>query len=449
MLAFLTSIACALLMFAGASEIEGVPGAVSAGAAGGIFLYSLLTLTAAERDFAGYRGCPGDLFVSLVIPVYNEDPGLLRRGLQTVSGQTRPPDRVWIIDDGSSSPECSEIARKWAEEQGGRATDVRLVKKRHNEGKRSALVHAFENDDDADVFFTMDSDTLLDRDAVEEGLRPFSDPEVQGVAGLLYGHNRNHSVLTRLVEFEFASGFLVNRAAMSRFGAVLVTCGSLAAYRGDVCRGHRRDLLNEYFMGSKVLNGDDRKLTQFALQRGKVVLQESCIGRVALPETIGHLFRQRTRWSTSFYRGTVYMLRNMPPRRIAFWFSLAHAAIFGLETLALAGSIVFGAAIGWLNLATMLTAALLPGIVSRHRAYWGSTGVDRSAAGIIEYLCLSPAALVLSLSVVVPARYFALLHLRSRDWRTRQHVEAVTLARDEKNRGDEIHPSAGSSSSKR
>ena len=270
---------------------------------------------------------------------------------------------------------------------------------------------------------------LIDHRAVEQGLKPFRDPRVHGVAGVLFGHNRDNGWLTRAVELEFTCGFLVNRAAMSRFGAVLVTCGSLAAYRGDVCRGHRRDLLNEYFLGSRVVNGDDRKLTQFALQRGRVVLAPGCTGRVALPQSASHLFRQRTRWSTSFFRGTVYMLRHMPPTHVAFWLTLMHAGIFGVETAALLAALLLGPFVGWLNLAAIIAAAVTPGIVARHRTYWSSSGVDRDAAGAAEYVLLAPLSLLVVVLVVVPARYYALFHLKSSDWRTRKQVEAVSLQR--------------------
>ncbi len=425
----LISIVMAALMAAGVAGIEGVSVSLALFAATGAFLFSSFILHSRDASSAvvNSEDKKDKLRVSVVIPVFNEEPELLRRGLESISSQTRVPDRVWIIDDGSAEPDCAQIARQWAKEQADRGMSVQVIVLPQNSGKRKALVKAFKNDSDSDIFFTVDSDTILDSNAIKQGLIPFRDLQVFAVAGVLYGHNRDQSLLTRLIELEFVCGFLINRATMSQFGSVLVTCGSLAGYRAKVCREHVDELINETFLGKPVVNGDDRKLTQFALQEGKVVLQQSCTGRVALPQSVSHLFRQRTRWSTSFYRGTIFMLRNMPLKRTAFWLTLAHAGMFCLQTLLLIGIIVFGSTIGWLNLAAIIAAVTVPGVVERHKRYWNSEGVDRSVASRLEILTLSPLSTLMTVLVLMPARYFALFHLRSNQWRTRGKVEAVTL----------------------
>jgi len=431
------SLAMATLVAAGFGGIDGVSEAIQVLAAVFMFLCSWLTLRFRSVNVAESESDENkdELFVSVIVPVFNEEPELLRRGLESISSQTRRPDRVWVIDDGSSVLDCARRARQWATEQSDDGIDVHVVVLPQNSGKRRALIEAFENDSDADIFFTIDSDTILDAQAIEQGLLPFRSPQVFAVAGVLFGHNRDQNLLTRLVEMEFVCGFLVNRAAMSKFDSVLVTCGSLAAYRADICREHVKDLLDETFLGAPVLNGDDRKLTQFALQKGKTRLQETCTGRVALPQSLSHLFRQRTRWSTSFYRGTLFMLRTMPMNRAAFWLTLSHAGIFCLQTLVLLGVIIFGSTIGWLNLAIIMAAIAGPGIVVRHGRYWDSPGIDRSTVSMLEFLTLSPLSSLMSVLVLIPARYYALFHLRSNQWGTRRVVETVTL-RPESNGGN-------------
>ena len=41
------------------------------------------------------------LHVTIAVPVYNEDPGLLDRCLYAMMNQTRPADLIWVVDDGS------------------------------------------------------------------------------------------------------------------------------------------------------------------------------------------------------------------------------------------------------------------------------------------------------------------------------------------------------------
>jgi len=399
-----------------------------------LFFFTWFVLRTADQTAEDYRSqeSVGDLFVSLVIPFYNEAPMLLRRGLDSIGHQSRPPDRVWIIDDGSSLKECTQIAEEWAsEQQQKQAIDARVIIQRHNLGKREALARAFREDEDADIFFTVDSDTILDPHAIDEGVKPFGDSKIYAVAGTLSGHNRNQNLLTRIVDMEFACGFLVYRATMSRLGAVLVTCGSLAAYRAEICREHVDDLLNEHFLGAPVLNGDDRKLTQFALRRGQVVMQEKCTGKVALPQSLGHLLRQRIRWSTSFYRGTIYMLKTTRLTSMSFWLTLFYAGAFSAQVMIILGIVFFGAAIGWMNLALVIAALFIPVTLLGHWRYWNSALVDKSKVGPVEYYSLSVLATLLSLVVLMPLRFFALLYVRSKDWRTRQEVETVTLAEGE------------------
>ncbi len=277
------------------------------------------------------------------------------------------------------------------------------------------------------MFFTIDSDTILEPDAIERGLVPFDDPNVQGVAGLLFGFNWNRSLLTRLLDLDFSSSFLVGKAAMTPLGSVLVTCGSLAAYRAPLCREHARDLLHERFLGAEVRNGDDRKLTQYALLRGKVVQQETCVGRVALPESLGHLMRQRTRWSTSYFRGTLWMLGHMPPTRIAFWLSLWHGTIFVLQTALLVGLLLYARGVDWAVVAVAFV--LYVGLASYVRAarYVAFRRSDMTGAQQTRVFLLSPLVSVLYTFVLVPVRYFALTKLRSSSWRTRARVERVSL----------------------
>ncbi len=63
----------------------------------------------------------------------------------------------------------------------------------------------------------------------------------------------------------------------------------------------------------------------------------------------------------------------------------------------------------------------------QHRRYWNAHGVDRTAVSRLEILILSPLSSLMSVLVLVPARYYALFYLRSRQWRTRLEVETVTL----------------------
>lgn len=81
-----------------------------------------------------------DVYLSVVIPCYNEE-GRLGGSLLQIRDYlgTRPePMEVIVVDDGSRD-RTSEVAREFAEGEGG----VRLVAVRFNRGKGAAVRHGF------------------------------------------------------------------------------------------------------------------------------------------------------------------------------------------------------------------------------------------------------------------------------------------------------------------
>src|SRR5262249_23807507 len=135
------------------------------------------------------------LHVTIAIPVYNEDQGLLDRCLFAAVNQSRPAQLIWVVDDGSLT-DYSALARHWVGTWPN-GTEVRWSRQ-SNQGKRQAHARVFESVPEADVFVTVDSDTTLDRRALEEGLKPFQSRKVMSVAGIEMGFNANTNFLTRL-----------------------------------------------------------------------------------------------------------------------------------------------------------------------------------------------------------------------------------------------------------
>ncbi len=253
--------------------------------------------------------------VVVVTPFFNEDPALLRNLLGSLSRQTRLPDAVWLIDDGSDSLECVELARRWAAEQ---PFEVYVHRLEVNVGKRHAQAVAFGRDP-ADIIVTVDSDSVLDLGAISEGIKPLADQRVHAVSASIVGLNWRSNLLTRVIDIEFVNSFVVGRSAMNRFKAMTVTCGVMAVYRGTVVRKYLRAYLGQRFLGSMVRAGDDRDLTQFAMLEGRTVHQESAVAYTALPENVSHLFRQRFRWSSSLYRGIAWVTAHLPSTHPAYW----------------------------------------------------------------------------------------------------------------------------------
>jgi hyaluronan synthase len=367
---------------------------------------------------------PGEtpaLDVSVVLPMFNEDPLLLRRSLESLARQTYLPRRVWIVDDGSNDLGALATA------EGFRGPfDVRVIRCEVNRGKREAQAEAFRRDRSAQVFVTADSDTVFHQDAILEGLKPFANADVTGVAGLVRPINRNRNLLTRLQDAEYLSSFLLERASLSSLqGSVLVTSGGLAFYRADVIHEVLVEYVTQTFAGRPVHTGDDRMLTQLCLQRGRVVLQHTAIADTAVPERLSHLLRQRVRWSRSFWVNSLWVFGNLRPNAWPYWLVFYYlasvAALFlSLVVVLIAApelgvrfvSVFLGmvATLSYLRAARLL-AVSLPGV----------TGVQQFST----FVMVGPAVLF-NLVVLLPVRLWALLRIRDVGrWGTRQTVEVV------------------------
>jgi hyaluronan synthase len=87
--------------------------------------------------------------------------------------------------------------------------------------------------DNGDVFVTVDSDTSLEHRATEEGLKPFTDPRVQSVAGIDLAANHSQSLLVKLKSVNTLVWQLRTPCRTWPGGNVLVNRGTFALYRGD------------------------------------------------------------------------------------------------------------------------------------------------------------------------------------------------------------------------
>ncbi|GBU11234.1 hyaluronan synthase [Erysipelotrichaceae bacterium] len=268
-----------------------------------------------------YIGTPKNFNTTLIIPVYNEDSHIFRSCLDSISAQTLLPKLIHVIEDGSKMENCvADIVSAWKIQNPHIPIQYTYVP---NNGKRNAQAIAIvPTIKTTDVYITVDSDTVLDFEAIHNGLIPFNDEYVMSVAGLLQNYN-NHNFLTNLLGLGFISSFTNGRACFSRWNSVSVSCGGLAFYRKKVLELHLDDYLNQKVFGQKANYGDDRMLTQFASLHGHTVYQESAVGYTLMPENVFHLTRQRIRWWKSFWWGGLWVIQHQNIKRRIWWLVLS------------------------------------------------------------------------------------------------------------------------------
>jgi hyaluronan synthase len=359
------------------------------------------------------------LRVTVNVPVHNEQPELLRGCLWSLLEQTRLPNRVQVVVNGCSLESYRQVLTEWAAAAPGqlRADFVQV----DQAGKRHAQAITFR-DDDADIAVTIDSDTMLERRAIEEGLKPFADPRVQSVAGLELGWNGTHSFLTRLQELCRLTWQLTGRSALSTMGQCLVNCGTFALYRAAVVRDNLDAYLNETFAGRRVEISDDSLLVMFALARGRAVQQPTAFMFTIYPETVAHHLRQQTRWMRGAFIRSWWRLRYLPVRSYAYWAEFIGWVQFVLTGVLFVTLFVIWPLVERRVLPSLLVVSLLLGYAMALKLLL-IRRTDQSRASQLGTFALAPAMVVWNWLVLRPVRLWAMATCLDMGWGTRTRVE--------------------------
>lgn len=363
--------------------------------------------------------------IAVLIPLYNEDPEVVHRMLTALVRQSTPPDEIHVVDDGSTQGSYRE-QREWF---------MRLIagegiygtwQRTRNRGKRHAQAQAFQQIHDADLFVTVDSDSMLDYEAIKEISHPFKDPTIMSVAGVILATNSRVNLLARITDMIFVGQQLTDRSSMSRLGSVLVNSGGLAAYRYQILADNIETYMNENYLGRHVEFSDDSMLTLFALLNGRTVQQPTAFAFAWMPDRWSHHYRQQVRWFRgSFIRG-LWRIRFLPLaswgwwRQVTGWMQLwAVSSVFIYLVILRPLTTSHGIPV------EVVIVPVLIGLAqnSRYVRVWRS---DMTALERYTLLLLSPLATLWTTVILRPLRIWGMLTSAKMGWNTRQQIEVTS-----------------------
>ncbi len=247
--------------------------------------------------------------VTVVVPAFNEGR-FVEQTLRCLARADYPNDRleIVVVDDGSDDDTWYHI-EKARQHIGPRLKTIRFPE---NRGKRWALWEGFRHGR-GDVFVTVDSDSLVEPDALKALVSPIvQDPEVGAVAGNVRVLNHSEGIVPRMLAVRYVVAFDYKRAAQSGMngGGVLCVAGALAAYRRDAVVAALDKWLHQTFLGGSARAGEDHAMTNFVLKQGyKVVYQRSARVLTRVPTTLTGLAKMFLRWSRSNVRETIHLGR--------------------------------------------------------------------------------------------------------------------------------------------
>ena len=235
--------------------------------------------------------------VSVIIPAFNEGP-MVERSIRSVALSDYPRGllEVIIVDDGSRDDtffHMRNLRREFPDL-------VRLVRFRGNRGKRAALLEGF-GVASGEIVVTIDSDSEVEPNTVREMVKPFlADSRIGAVSGRVAVLNRD-SIISRMLEVQYALAFDFGRAAQSVYRAVACCPGALSAFRRDVILPHLAAWAQQKFLGRLVNHGEDQALTNIVLRAGyDTVYQRSAAVHTLAPTRYGQLTRMFVRWDRSY-----------------------------------------------------------------------------------------------------------------------------------------------------
>ncbi|WP_281195924.1 glycosyltransferase family 2 protein, partial [Halorubrum sp. F4] len=282
--------------------------------------------------------------VAMVVPAYNEAATIVE-SVRSMLALNYPDQEVVVVNDGSTDATMDRLREAFDLEtveatvpydvpsepirgvyRSTRHEDLLVVDK-ENGGKSDAL-NAGLWLTDKELFCAVDSDTLIDRNALLRIVRPFLEEPDRAVAsggtirvandcviadGEIQEINLPKTGLPGIQVMEYLRAFYSGRLGLSRLKGLILISGAFGVFRTDRVReigGYRHDTITEDFdvvvRLHQYLSDADVEYT--------VDFQPEPVAWTEVPETLRSLGRQRRRW----YRGmieTVVANRGMFFRR--------------------------------------------------------------------------------------------------------------------------------------
>jgi len=293
------------------------------------------------------------LRVSVLIACYNEEK-TLKRSIETLLAQSRKPDEIVIVDDGST-----DGTREILESFGAEIKPVFLPK---NTGNKSYAQEAGLKEVTGDIFITTDADTLLHTDFIREMSKAFEDPEVHAAAGYIISIRNNWITASR--ELDYVMGQDVYKSGQAHLRAVHVIPGAAGAFRTATFKKHVKfdhDTLTE-----------DLDFT-YQLHEGgyRIAFVKSAVVYTQDPSSIPAYVKQERRWMGGSWQNFLKHYKVIL-RKPALLLEIGLIYLDGFLSLGFIMFLLLGhiMALGLYVLAYLTSAALLGIYAALRRGNW-------------------------------------------------------------------------------
>jgi hyaluronan synthase len=254
--------------------------------------------------------------VAIVMPAFNEEAASAA-SVRSLLMLDYPAEKleVVVVNDGSSDGTLAAIQAVARENP-----RVAVIDFPENRGKRAAMAAGIRATE-AEVIAFVDSDSVLEPDALRIIVQGFADERVGAIAGHANVLNLTESWLSKMQAVRYFVAFKVNKAAESVFGMVTCCSGCFSVYRRSSIMPSLDWWENQTFLGRPSTFGDDRSLTNCVLRKQKVRYESRAVSHTIVPATFGQFMTQQLRWKRSWTRESIivasFLWRKNPLASVA------------------------------------------------------------------------------------------------------------------------------------
>ncbi len=243
--------------------------------------------------------------VAVIIAAYNEE-AMLPETVDGVLAQSVQPDRILVVDDGSSDGSLTVLAQRYGvvyQDGIGRSPHYPTLQvlAKHHSGKADSLNAGVRLAQD-DVVITVDADTQMKAGAIAAVKTYFAEDSELKVIGPLMQPvcepGRFAKAMQTLQRYEYLRSFST-QAAWSRIDGTLTVSGACAAYRRDILMAVGAFDPTSWVEDYEVMVRIYRYCRARHL-RPKVLISPYLTATTDAPNSVPAFIRQRRRWIGGF-----------------------------------------------------------------------------------------------------------------------------------------------------
>ena len=272
-----------------------------------------------------------DLTCSVIIPVFNQSKHILDT-VKSINQSTDKKYEIIIINDGST-----DDTLKWIQQSINLYSNIKFINFKVNKGKKYALAEGIKASN-SDIIVTIDGDSIIQKHAIQNILKPFSNSKVGAVAGNINVKNISQGLIPKLMDIIFTFSYQIIKSSQSVFGVVLCTPGALSAYRRSAVEQILNIWLEQKFLGNDTIIGEDRALATLIIKNGQnIVYQQNSVAYTDMPVTYSKLCKMLLRWVRGDIRENLFLfqfvLKQLSFKRIKSIGLFFHYLIFNIGIL--------------------------------------------------------------------------------------------------------------------